>query len=290
MCTSADIKNELLVWEPSFCTIVPLFHGWFLNHFKVKGDVPVSRAPHVTLDLSHIQSSAAPRESDISDSRISWMAEHGRLEAKENGTEDRVPTLTAVELFTGYRRHVHARCSLFMRSGCRKTTGIQKYSFWHGITEKHLWFSPWKKTVILCIFLFCFIVQTFCNKTRWNCSKNDYISCWWTFPCLLIGTENVKQKPHCPEWNLYKCVWQQGWRRLMRNKWTTASECSWDCSNCLWLFRRRSEHAPYVNVSTTHCTITKRNQSDWPWERSVKRLIPLQRRAAMKCSMIQWLV
>lgn len=150
MCTSANIKNELLVWEPSFCTIVPLFHGWFLNHFKVKGDVPVSRAPHVTLDLSHIQSSAAPRESDISDSRISWMAEHGRLEAKENRTEDRVPTLTAVQLFTGYRRHVHARCSLFMRSGCQRRKTTRDY--WKAFLVFTL-----KEKVILCIF-FVFVL------------------------------------------------------------------------------------------------------------------------------------
>lgn len=43
---------------------------------------------------------------------------------------------------------------------------------------------------------FCFTVQNFCNKTRWNttnCSKNDHISCWGTLFCFfLIGTENVK--------------------------------------------------------------------------------------------------
>ncbi|KAG7230080.1 hypothetical protein INR49_009800 [Caranx melampygus] len=43
---------------------------------------------------------------------ISWMTEHGRLEAKENLTEDKVPMLTAVQLFTGERGHFHALCSL----------------------------------------------------------------------------------------------------------------------------------------------------------------------------------
>lgn len=55
--------------------------------------------------------------------RISWTTEHGRLEAKENLTEAKVPMPTSVQLFAGKRGHFHARwflCSIHaVMSSCR---------------------------------------------------------------------------------------------------------------------------------------------------------------------------
>lgn len=43
---------------------------------------------------------------------------------------------------------------------------------------------------------FCFTVQNFCNKTRWNttnCSKNDHLSCWGTLFCFFFNWDGECQ-------------------------------------------------------------------------------------------------
>lgn len=112
---------------------------------------------------------------------------------------------------------------------------IQRYYFERGLLNRICGFHLAIERNGYFVY-FCFIVQTFCNKTRWNtnCLKNEHISCWRTFSFFLIGTENVKtllswMKPS-------KCV-----RQLMRNKWTDASECTKECSDGFWLFLKHWE-------------------------------------------------
>lgn len=95
--------------------------------------------------------------------RISWTTEHGRLEAKENLTEAKVPMPTSVQLFAGKRGHFHTRwflCSIHVvLQGClhRKNYMLRAFSSHIGnLTLKgDYWieFVVWKKMVILCVFV-----------------------------------------------------------------------------------------------------------------------------------------
>lgn len=179
------------------------------------------------------------------------MSECGWLEAKENLTEDKVPMLTAVQLFTGGEGHFHAWCSLFLYlmschvilQGClhRKITGkrhsippyylvvFQRYYFKGGFLNRICGFHLVIERNGYFVY-FSFVVQTFCNK--------NHDETHWTVPRMttsagerfifLIGTENVKQN------HIVLNETKQKWRQVMRNKWANASEMRWWLTITLW--------------------------------------------------------